>query len=338
MSLCPILVVDDEPQNLAVMRQILETEYHLVFARSGEEALLAVAKHCPCLILLDIQMPGMDGYAVCHELQGNPQTAAIPIIFVTGLTDTGNEALGFNCGAVDYIVKPVSPAIVRARVKTHLSLVRAIDLEQSRHDAVYMLGEAGHFSDPDTGVHIWRMAAYAAALARASGWDTEAVAQMELAAPMHDTGKIGIPGEILRKPAQLNAEEWAIMKTHTTIGHSILAKSQAPLFKLAAEIALCHHEHWSGSGYPQGIKGGEIPEAARIVAVADVFDALTMKRPYKEAWSIEKALENMRAESGSHLEPRLVSLFESILPEILQIKAHWQVDTHQLEAGLAYKN
>lgn len=338
MSLCPILVVDDEPQNLAVMRQILEPEYHLVFARSGEEALLAVAKHCPCLILLDIQMPGMDGYAVCHELQGNPKTAAIPIIFVTGLTDTGNEALGFNCGAVDYIVKPVSPAIVRARVKTHLSLVRAIDLEQSRHDAVYMLGEAGHFNDPDTGVHIWRMAAYAAALARASGWDTEAVAQMELAAPMHDTGKIGIPGEILRKPAQLNAEEWVIMKTHTTIGHSILAKSKAPLFRLAAKIALCHHERWDGSGYPQGLKGEDIPEAARIVAVADVFDALTMKRPYKEAWSIDKALENIRAESGSHLEPRLVSFFESILPEILQIKAHWQVDTHQSEAGLAYKN
>lgn len=323
MPKAPILIVDDEPQNLAAMRQILESDYPLVYARSGEDALAAVKKHRASLILLDINMPGMDGYAVCNQLKANPETAAIPIIFVTALNNTGDEEAGFLCGAVDYITKPVSPSIVRARVKTHLSLVRAADLEQSRRDAVYMLGEAGHYSDSDTGAHIWRMAAYAAALARACGWDEDAVAQMELAAPMHDTGKIGIPSTILRKPARLNDDEWRVMKTHTSIGHDILSKSNAPLFKLAAEIALNHHEWWDGSGYPRGLQGASIPEAARIVAVADVFDALTMKRPYKEAWSNEAAIAQMHQETGTHLDPDLVSRFEQILPDILAIKNSW---------------
>ena len=323
MSKAPILIVDDEPQNLAAMRQILEADYSLVYARSGEDALAAVQKHHPALILLDISMPGMDGYEVCRQLQANPETVGIPIIFVTALNNTGDEEAGFGCGAVDYITKPVSPAIVRARVKTHLSLVRASDLEQSRRDAVYMLGEAGHYSDSDTGAHIWRMAAYAAALAQACGWDEDAVEQMGLAAPMHDTGKIGIPSTILRKPAKLNDDEWRVMKTHTTIGHDILSKSNAPLFKLAAEIALNHHEWWDGSGYPRGLKSESIPEAARIVAVADVFDALTMKRPYKEAWSDTAAITQMHQEAGTHLDPNLVARFEQILPEILKIKETW---------------
>lgn len=325
MSKAPILIVDDEPHNLAAMRQILEADYSLVYAKSGEDALSAVHKHQPALILLDINMPGMDGYEVCNRLKLDAKTASIPIIFVTALTHTGDEEAGFACGAVDYITKPVSPSIVRARVRTHLSLVRASDLEQSRRDAVYMLGEAGHFSDSDTGAHIWRMAAYAAALSRACGWDDDAVAQMELAAPMHDTGKIGIPSTILRKPGKLDDSEWVVMKTHTTIGHEILSKSSAPLFRLAAEIALNHHEWWDGSGYPQGRKGKDIPESARIVAVADVFDALTMKRPYKEAWSDEDAVEELRKEAGSHLDPQLVSCFLSILPEIKTIKNNWSL-------------
>lgn len=323
MNTQPILVVDDEPQNLAVMRQILSNDYALVYARNGEEALLAVEKHKPSLILLDIQMPGMDGYEVCKKLKANPSSEAIPVIFVTALGNIGNEATGFACGAVDYIIKPVSPPIVKARVQTHLSLVRATDLENSRRDAVYMLGEAGHFSDPDTGVHIWRMAAYARAIAAACGYDEESCKQLELAAPMHDTGKIGIPGEILRKPSALNPAEWVIMKTHTNIGYNILSKSNAPLFQLASQIALQHHEKWDGSGYPSGLKGEEILEQARIVAIADVFDALTMKRPYKNAWSTDEALDNMRSISGSHFEPRLFEIFESILPEISRIKEKW---------------
>lgn len=321
----PLLIVDDEPQNLAAMRQILSPSYSLVFARNGPEAIVAAAKHKPSLILLDIQMPDMDGYAVCRRLKADPLTEAIPVIFVTSLTETGNEAAGFAAGAVDYIIKPVSPPIVQARVRTHLSLVRATELEQSHRAAISMLGEAGHFNDPDTGVHIWRMAAYAAELAAACGWNKGDCQQLELAAPMHDTGKIGIPDGILSKQGQLTPGEWIVMKTHARIGYDILSKSDAPIFKLAAAIALRHHEKWDGSGYPDGLTGEDIPESARIIAVADVFDALTMKRPYKEAWPIEMAMATLQEGSGKHLEPRLVELFESILPRIVRIKADWEL-------------
>ncbi|MCB1954381.1 MAG: response regulator [Rhodocyclaceae bacterium] len=318
-----LLIADDEPVNLQAMRAILADDYRLVFARNGREALAAVSKHQPSLILIDIQMPDMDGYAVCQRLKADPATSAIPVIFVTSLSDVGNEAAGFAAGAVDYIIKPVSPAVVRARVHTHLSLVRATCLEQSWRDAIGMLGEAGHFHDHDTGVHIWRMAAYARALAEASGWDAERADLLEMAAPMHDTGKIGIPNAILRKPGKLDADEWVVMKTHTTIGHGILTRSDAPVFLMAAEVALRHHEKWDGSGYPDGLAGEIIPESARIVALADVFDALTVQRPYKAAWPVERAMETIRADSGRHFEPRLVARFEAILPAILDIKQRW---------------
>jgi putative two-component system response regulator len=319
----PILIVDDEPQNLAALQQVLCGEHRLVFARNGADALTAALKHAPSLILLDIQMPDMDGYAVCRALKADKRTEPIPVIFVTSLSDVGDEATGFAAGAVDYIIKPASPQIVSARVRTHLSLVRATLLEQSYRDAIYMLGEAGHYNDSDTGVHIWRMAAYAAALAAACGWTTQACQQIELAAPMHDTGKLGIPHAILRKPGKLDAAEWEIMKTHSRLGHDILARSEAAIFKMAAEIALHHHERWDGSGYPDALAGESIPESARIVALADVFDALSMKRSYKEAWPHEQVIAAMQAGAGSHFEPRLVRIFISILPQILEIKAMW---------------
>lgn len=333
MTPAPILIVDDEPQNLAAMRQILSGEYRLVFARNGVEALAAALKHKPALILLDIQMPDMDGYAVCRALKADPHTEAIPIIFVTGLTEVGDETAGFGVGAVDYITKPVSPAIVSARVRTHLSLVRVSRLEQSYRDAIYMLGEAGHYNDNDTGVHIWRMAAYSDALASACGWNDNDRHLIDLAAPMHDTGKLGIPNAILRKPGKLDAAEWEVMKTHSRIGHDILAKSDVPLFQMAAEIALHHHEKWDGSGYPEGLAGTAIPESARIVAIADVFDALTMNRAYKEAWTVERALETMKSESGAHFDPRLLDLFISISPQIIDIKEKWNLKESVKEPG-----
>ncbi|GGE98750.1 two-component system response regulator [Aliidongia dinghuensis] len=319
----PILIVDDEPANLSALRQVLDSDYRLVFARSGVEALAAAAKHQPSLILLDISMPDMNGYEVCRRLKADPRTEAIPVIFVTALSEAGDEAAGFDAGAVDYITKPVTPVIVRARVRTHLSLVGAAALEKSHRGAVYMLGTAGHFNDADTGVHIWRMAAYSGALADACGWDPARCILLELAAPLHDTGKLGIPDAILRKPAKLDPEEWRIMETHTTIGHHILSQSEAPLFRVGAEVALAHHEKWDGSGYPHGLAGKAIPESARIVAVADVFDALTMKRPYKEAWPIERAIETMLAGRGKHFEPRLIDRFIEILPRIVELKALW---------------
>jgi len=323
MPFGPLLIVDDEPPNLAAIRQILADDYRLVFARSGAEALAATAKCSPALILLDIQMPDMDGYAVCRAIKSNAMTASIPVIFVTGLSEIGDEAAGFAAGAVDYIVKPLSAPIVRARVATHLSLVQTSRLEQSYYDALAMLGMAGHYNDNDTGVHIWRMGAYASKLASAIGWSPVACNELERAAPMHDTGKIGIPSDILRKPGKLDAHEWEVMKRHAQIGHDILARSDAPIFRLAAEIALCHHEKWDGSGYPNGLVGDVIPECARIVAVADVFDALTMKRPYKDAWPVEQAIATMRESIGSHFEPRLIECFADILPCILAVKEEW---------------
>ncbi|MEI8573114.1 two-component system response regulator [Methylomonas sp. LW13] len=319
----PILIIDDEPQNLRVLEQILAGKYKLVFARNGHEALAATRKFRPSLILLDIQLPDMDGYTVCRKLKADPLTESIPVIFITSLADADDEVTGFEAGAVDYIVKPVSSPTVRARVQTHLSLVRAIHLEKSHRDAIYMLGEAGHYNDNDTGVHIWRMADYAGALARALGWGEEQCRLIELAAPMHDTGKIGIPDAILKKSGALDASEWIIMKTHPRIGYDILSKSDAPVFKMAAEIALHHHEHWDGSGYPDGLAGELIPESARIAALVDVFDALTMKRPYKEAWPNEQAIATIQAESDSHFQPAMIEVFIAVLPEILAIQTKW---------------
>lgn len=324
LSHAPILLVDDEPQGLALLGHVLADERRLLFARSGSEALALTSQQQPALVLLDVGLPDLDGYSVCRRLKADPRTAAIPVIFVTACTTMGEQARGFEAGAVDYITKPVSPPLVRARVRAHLSLVRQTRLEQSYREAVLMLGEASRFRDTDTGLHVWRMGAYAAALARACGWDDADCALMELAAPMHDIGKLGIPDDILLKPGRLDEREWALMKTHARIGHDILARSDAPLFRLASQIALRHHERWDGRGYPDGLAGQDIPEAARIVALADVFDALTMKRPYKDAWPVERALGALRAEAGRHFEPRLVELFEASLPRMLAIRSQWQ--------------
>jgi putative two-component system response regulator len=320
----PILIVDDEPINLATLRHILEPQYNLVFARSGASALDAVAKHRPSLILLDIQMPDIDGYTVCRLLKANPESEEIPVIFVTALSDVGNEETGFSAGCVDYLTKPLSTGVVQARVRAHLSLVCASQLEKSQKDAIFMLGEAAHFNDNDTGTHIWRMADYARALAQSVGWTLDGCNLIELAAPMHDTGKIGIPDSILRKASELDKDEWAIMQTHTRIGFEILSKSNAPVFKLAAEIALHHHEKWDGSGYPYGMKGQKIPESARIVAIADVFDALCRKRSYKESWSLDKILGHLSDSAGRHFDPALINKFTAILPQIIEIKEKWE--------------
>ncbi|MDX8378685.1 MAG: response regulator [Gallionella sp.] len=318
-----ILVVDDEPNNLQVLRKILNEHYQLIFATSGEKALMAAHKHLPDLVLLDIMMPGMNGYETCEKLKANPITRDVPIIFVTAMSEVEDEARGFDVGAVDYIQKPVSSSIVLRRIKTHLSLVRAQELENSQKAAIFMLGEAGHYNDTDTGVHIWRMAAYSRALAEAAAWPAYMLERIELAAPMHDMGKIGIPDVILKAPRKLTGEEWRFMQKHSEMGSTILSKSETPLFQLAAQIAQSHHEKWDGSGYPEGLSGEAIPESARIVALADVFDALTMKRPYKAAWSIEDSMAEIRRSSGSHFEPRLVDLFESYLPRICSIMQEW---------------
>lgn len=319
----PLLIVDDEVTNLAILRAILGGEYRLMLARSGAEAISLALKHRPALILLDIQMPDMDGYAVCRALKADEQTEGIPVIFVTAFSEVGREEAGFAAGAVDYLVKPVSAGIVRARVRTHLSLVHNKELEKRSRDAIYMLGKAGHYNDTDTGVHIWRMAAYARELAAAVGWSRADCDLLELAAPMHDTGKIGIPDAVLAKPGKLDPGEWALMQTHCAIGFEILSNSDAPVFRLAAEIARYHHERWDGSGYLEGLAGTAIPESARIVAVADVFDALGMKRSYKEAWPLDRIVATLRAGAGAHFDPALIAAFDKCLPRLLEIRADW---------------
>ncbi|MCX7066487.1 MAG: HD domain-containing protein [Methylococcales bacterium] len=332
MSYNPILCVDDDPINLALLRNTLQENYKLIFASNGTEALTMAVSQLPSLILLDVQMPDITGFEVAQQLKLNPKTEHIPIIFVTSLLDEDDEQAGFDAGGVDYITKPISPCLVRARVRTHLSLVAASRLDTICQDAVYMLGEAGHYNDNDTGLHIWRMAAYSHSLALAVGWDNDAARLLQMAAPMHDTGKIGIPDAILRKPDKLNAEEWTIMKQHSRIGYTILSKSNEALFKLAAEIALNHHEKWDGSGYPNGLAGEAIPESARIVAIADVFDALSMRRPYKEPWPIERILPTLHEMAIGHFDKRLVGVFMDILPEILEIKAEWDSRSEVMSA------
>lgn len=320
-SMPRLLIVDDEPTNLRVLRQILQDNYKLSFARSGEDALALVEKELPDLILLDIMMPGMTGLEVCQQLKANPAFAHIPVIFVTALQDAMDEAYGFEIGAVDYIVKPVVPSTVQARVKTHISLVRAEELHETHIDLINRLGRAAEYKDNETGLHVQRMSHYTRIIALAYGFGEYAAEELMMAAPMHDIGKIGIADKILLKPDKLTDAEYEEMKTHTLIGAEILADSRSRLIQLAHRVALSHHEKWDGSGYPNGLKGEEIPIEGRIVALADVFDALTSERPYKHAWSVEEALEFIRDQSGKHIDPSLPRLLEENLDEILSIKA-----------------
>jgi putative two-component system response regulator len=315
------------------MNGILREHYLLAFARSGAEAEAAVLRHRPAMVLLDIGLPDTNGVALCRRLKALDAGKDMRVIFVTSYRDPEHEAAGFEAGCVDYIVKPVSPPLVRARVAAHLSQVRACDLEASYRDAILMLGHAGHYNDNDTGAHIWRMAAYARELAIAYGWDSDDADQLQLAAPMHDTGKLAIPHAILRKPGPLDEAEWVIMRTHPAIGHAILSKSKAPVFQLAAEVALRHHEKWDGSGYPDGLAGENIPASARIVALADVFDALSMQRPYKSPWPVEQIVSYIADNSGKQFDPTLARCFVDILPDLLAIKERW--DSADREAASA---
>ena len=318
-----LLVVDDEPANLQVLRHILQEDYRLLFAKDGTKALELAAREKPELILLDVMMPGMTGYEVCAQLKATPATSAIPVIFVTALADVEDEAQGFAVGAVDYITKPVSPAIVKARVRTHLSLVRVEELRETRLQIVQRLGLAAEYKDNETGLHVIRMSHYSRVLALAAGFSEAQAEELLNAAPMHDVGKIGIPDAVLRKPGKLDGEEWEVMKQHAQIGADIIGEHPSGLLRMAREIALNHHEKWDGSGYPRGIGGAEIPVEARIIAIADVFDALTSERPYKKAWPVEEAVQLLREQSGRHFDPELVELFLGQLPAILEIKERW---------------
>ncbi len=328
-----ILVVDDTPENIDLLTELLGNDYRVRVATSGEKALkIAYSDAPPDLILLDIMMPGLSGLEICRRLKANPDRRRIPIIFVTAMSTTEDEQRGLELGAVDYITKPISPPIVKARVRTHLALYdqtrelermvrqRTHELLKTRQQIIRRLGRAAEFKDNETGNHVLRMSHYARLIALAHGLGDETADIIFNTAPMHDIGKIGIPDSILLKPGKLNSEEWEIMHQHPVMGAEIIGQHENELLQTARVIALSHHEKWDGSGYPGGLKGEEIPLEGRVVAIADVFDALVSVRPYKKAYPVDESLKIMEAAIGSHFDPTLMLAFQKALPEILRIK------------------
>ncbi len=331
-----VLVVDDTPENIDVLSGILRVDYKVKAALSGEKALrIAASDPRPDMVLLDVMMPNMDGYEVCRRLKANPATTQIPVIFVTAKIEVEDERRGLELGAVDYITKPISPPIVELRVRTQLALydqrrelermvrLRTEELSATRLEIIRRLGRAAEFKDNETGLHVIRMSHYARLMAASLHISDDWADLVFNASPMHDIGKIGIPDRILLKPGVLNEEERRVIRTHPQMGADIIGDHDAELLKLAKEIALTHHEKWDGSGYPCGLKGGEIPLSGRITAIADVFDALTVARPYKKAWSVEKAMAIIDQEAGTHFDPELVPGFHKILPEVFEIMKNY---------------
>lgn len=338
MSRETILVVDDVPDNIDVLAGILREEYRVLFATNGPDALASARKQKPDLILLDVMMPGMSGFEVCQKLKDDLRTRDIPVIFITALTDFQDEQKGLEMGAVDYLHKPSHPAIVRQRVKVHLQLHnqnlaleakvrdRTRALEESRIELVRRLGRAAEYRDNETGMHVIRMSYFSLMLAQATGVPESWAELLFVAAPMHDVGKIGIPDHILKKPGKLDDYERTTMKRHAEIGAEIIGDHDSELLRLAKSVALHHHEKWDGTGYPRGLAGDSIPLEGRIVALADVYDALTSVRPYKRAWSPEEAASYIESEAGTSFDPRLVPLFLKLLPEIRLISANYADD------------
>lgn len=354
-----LLVVDDTPANLTVLTHLLRDTYRIKVANSGVRALELVNTAPPDLILLDVSMPEMDGYEVCRRLKANPKTAHVPVIFLTARTEIQDEEAGFAVGAVDFIHKPVSPGIVRARIKTHLDvkawhdfladrnagLSTAVsqqlsDIHQLQDAAIYAMVSMAEFRDECTGNHVRRTCAYVDALANklaeSPKWENflspACISQIVKSAPLHDIGKIAIPDGILLKPGKLTAAEFDITKTHATRGYEILRQAgdqmgaRGTFLKFAMEIAHHHHEKWDGNGYPQGLAGEEIPLSARLMAVADVYDALISRRPYKAPISHQEAINYIAGGRGSQFDPEIVDALLSVQDKIDTI-AHTWLDT-----------
>ena len=352
-----VLVVDDTETNIDILVETLGDVYDVSVAMDGESALEDIAERTPDLVLLDIIMPGIDGYEVCERLKKDNTTKNIPVIFLTAMTEEQDEAKGLALGAVDYITKPFSPELVKSRVRNQLELKRHRDhleelvrertaqlikafetIKNASLDTILRLSRAAEYKDEDTGAHILRMSNYSAAIAGRMGLDENVVDSILYAAPMHDIGKIGTPDHILLKPGKLDPDEWEIMKQHAVNGARILEGSDAGFIKLGEVIALTHHEKWDGSGYPKGLKGSKIPQAGRITAIADVFDALTSKRPYKEPFSLEKSFVIIKEGRGNHFDPDVVDAFFAVEDEILAIRDNYKDEHESLLVQMAGKH
>ncbi|PCK09333.1 MAG: two-component system response regulator [Alteromonadaceae bacterium] len=333
-----VLVVDDSPENIDILNAALRPTYRVKAALNGEKAIRMANKHPqPDIVLLDIMMPGgMSGFDVCKVLKSSPITRKIPIIFISAKTTAEDEQKGLELGAADYISKPISPPIVKTRVRTQLALcdqnreleqkveLRTKELTETQLEIIRRLGRAAEFKDNETGLHVIRMSHYARLIAEALSPDKQWSDLVFHASPMHDIGKIGIPDRILLKPAKLDENEWKIMKQHPEIGADIIGEHCSKILQMSKEIALTHHEKWDGSGYPNQLQGEDIPLTGRVVAIADVFDALTSQRPYKKAWPVEDAIQYIEENSGKHFDPSLVPLFREAMPEILDIKEMYE--------------
>lgn len=347
-----ILAVDDTPANIDVVKGILSDIYFVQAAINGKMALKIIEQKKPDLILLDIMMPDMDGYEVCQQLKSDPKTCSIPIIFLTAKTEIEDEIRGFALGAVDYITKPISPPILKERVKTHLELKRARDYLQMQNElledkvvqrteqmeelqdvAMVAMGALAESRDPETGNHIRRTQHYVKIIAfklqyhpRFSQLLTpENITSLYKSAPLHDIGKVGIADHILLKPGKLTYEEFEEMKKHTTYGRDAIASAEITMSRadnflvFAKEIAYSHQEKWDGSGYPEGLAGDDIPISARLMAIADVYDALISRRVYKPAFSHEKSVEIILEGRGSHFDPDIVDAFMEVADDFYAI-------------------
>ena len=351
-----VLVVDDTPTNLSLLANLLKDQYRVKVANSGAKALALVADALPDLVLLDIMMPEMDGYEVCRRLKADPATRHVPVIFLTAKTDVEDEQEGFAVGAVDFIHKPISPPLVAARVKTHLEIKawhafledqnawlqgqverRLSDVNRLQDASIFVMVSLAEFRDETTGNHIRRTQEYVRMLAtelaklphHAAQLTPGVIEQISKSAPLHDIGKIAIPDNILLKPGKHTPEEFSIMKTHAQRGFDILKRAGAHMgdqnafLTYAMQIAGCHHEKWDGSGYPKGLVGDAIPLSARLMAVADVYDALLARRPYKEPMSNAQATAIIVEGRGKHFDPEVVDAFLVIKDDLQRIAALW---------------
>ncbi len=315
-----ILLCDDELMNRKVASKILNKEgFNVIEACNGQEAIELLEKNHIDLILMDLMMPVMDGYEATRIIKANEKTSTIPLIVISALSDREAITKGLELGASEYISKPFDITEFMLRVRNAINM-GALQNRKSEKEIIYILAKMAEFRDNETSAHAVRVGEISALLAEKFGWSSEDVELMRLAAPMHDVGKVGIEDSILLKPGQLDEEEFTKMKAHALIGYSILSQKETQLLKLAAEIAYTHHEKHNGLGYPRGLKADEIPLSGSIVAVVDVFDALMSERPYKKAFSLEKTLEILNSEAGSHFHPKVVSMFIQNIDEILEIR------------------
>ena len=316
------------------MAKALSADYKVLTAENAGDAITkASAEPHPDLILLDVEMPDVSGFEVCRALKAEPQTAEIPIIFLTGKSEAQAQVEGFQLGAVDYVTKPINSGVLKARVRLHLALAnqrhelehivqeRTAQLEKTRSELIKRLSRAMEMHESAAvGNRVMRVGQYAKLLAQASGAKPQVCEMMQIAAPLYDVGKLGVPSEILRKNEKLSAPDWERVKRHPALGAEIIGEHDDPLLKLARQIALSHHEYWDGSGYPQGLKGEAIPWPGRVMAVVDAFESMTTTQFYREPMSVEDAAFEIEKHAGKRYDAKVVEAFKKALPVMTKVR------------------